>query len=37
MTQGKKEEKREYTERKKEGALKRDPLPSMTSEPTTPL
>jgi hypothetical protein len=27
----------EYTERKKEDVLRRDPLPSMASEPTTPL
>jgi hypothetical protein len=37
MAHDKKEEKRVHRKKKREGMLRCDPLPSMTSEPTTPL
>jgi hypothetical protein len=37
MAHDKKEEKRVHRKKKREGMLRRDLLPSMASEPTTPL
>jgi hypothetical protein len=37
MAHDKKEEKRVHRKKKRKGMLRCDPLPSMASEPTTPL